>query len=282
MLRTTNISERPGHFRQVNFDRIGERRDLYVRDDGYMSQLLHQGNRSVIIATRVPPRTIGMAQHRHPVDRILLVTEGELVVEVGGENHKVVAGGAILIPAGVTHETRNDGGSPSLHLEIMSPAPISFPGIVVKENESFKATDGARAIAAPPGEMETTPDYERKGPGEAMRWRMLMHPANGSRNAMIYEGQNAVGGGPMQLHIHYGFDQFFFVTQGLLTVQIGLEKYAVKPGTLVVLPAGAAHTQWNDGQVPERHFAILTPPPPPVRDDMWVKLDQLQGEYKGG
>jgi mannose-6-phosphate isomerase-like protein (cupin superfamily) len=107
----------------------------------------------------------------------------------------------------------------------------------------------------------------------------MMNPENGSKNALIYRAQNAVGGGGPNLHFHT-FDQFFFVIEGELTVQIGLEKYHVKPHTLVILPAGVPHTQWNEGTKPEQHFAVLTPPfsrSDVDRPDVYVKYKRLEG-----
>ena len=44
------------------------------------------------------------------------------------------------------------------------------------------------------------------------------------------------------LHTHE-FDQFYFVIEGALEVQIGLDMQVVGPNTLVVLPAGVPHKQ---------------------------------------
>jgi mannose-6-phosphate isomerase-like protein (cupin superfamily) len=64
------------------------------------------------------------------------------------------------------------------------------------------------------------------------------------------------------LHTHE-FDQFYFVIEGALEVQIGLETHTVGLNNLVVLPAGVPHKQRNasDSDV-ERHLTILAPEPP--------------------
>jgi hypothetical protein len=59
-----------------------------------------------------------------------------------------------------------------------------------------------------------------------------------------------------------------------------LEKYHAEPHTLVILPAGVPHTQWNEGNALEQHFAILTPPPTPGDldpPDVWVNYERLEG-----
>nr|WP_284702868.1 cupin domain-containing protein [Rhodococcus qingshengii] len=62
------------------------------------------------------------------------------------------------------------------------------------------------------------------------------------------------------MHIH-PFDQFYLVLQGQLTVEVALQKHIVGPNTLVVLPAGVPHRQFNDGKVTEHHLVVLTPAP---------------------
>ena len=63
------------------------------------------------------------------------------------------------------------------------------------------------------------------------------------------------------MHTHE-FDQFYFVIEGALEVQIGLDMQVVGPNTLVVLPAGVPHKQRNASETDiERHFTILVPEP---------------------
>lgn len=49
--------------------------------------------------------------------------------------------------------------------------------------------------------------------------------------------------------------------EGELTIEVALEKHVVGPETLVLLPAGVPHRQYNTGTETERHLAILTPAP---------------------
>jgi len=65
------------------------------------------------------------------------------------------------------------------------------------------------------------------------------------------------------------------------TRYVGLDRHVAEPGTLVVLPAGVPHRQWNEGRVPERHLALLSPAPEPGRPlDVGVKLEAT-GEVYG-
>ena len=62
------------------------------------------------------------------------------------------------------------------------------------------------------------------------------------------------------MHIHE-FDQYFYVLEGTLDVEVALQKRRVEAGMLVVLPAGVPHRQYNTGDTAERHIAINTPGP---------------------
>ena len=52
--------------------------------------------------------------HTHPGDEISVVNEGEVVLMVAGQApRKVVAGEGFVIPAGVAHNAKNEGTSPT-------------------------------------------------------------------------------------------------------------------------------------------------------------------------
>jgi quercetin dioxygenase-like cupin family protein len=63
-------------------------------------------------------------------------------------------------------------------------------------------------------------------------------------------------------HIH-DFDQYYLVLEGELTVEVALQTHTVPKHSLVVLPAGVPHHQYNASTTTEKHLAVLTPPPEP-------------------
>jgi quercetin dioxygenase-like cupin family protein len=64
-------------------------------------------------------------------------------------------------------------------------------------------------------------------------------------------------------HIH-DFDQYYLVLEGELTVEVALQTHTVTPHTLVLLPAGVPHRQYNSSTTTtEKHLAVLAPPPQP-------------------
>jgi mannose-6-phosphate isomerase-like protein (cupin superfamily) len=48
------------------------------------------------------------------------------------------------------------------------------------------------------------------------------------------------------LNVHVA-DQFYYILRGRMNVQIGASEYTAEPGSLVFIPAGAPHWNWNAG-----------------------------------
>lgn len=249
---------RPQYFRRLDFKPRAGRLDLIARPDGYAGQLVHQGNLSVVIATTVPPKTFGVPVHRHHVDQIFLCLEGEVTLGVEGVDYSVKAGGLIVVPKGTPHTSRNAGDTQTLYLEVLTPAPIFFSGLLVKEGSDVERDPDRPMLVVRPQELrEMLPDDAASGP--SLLVQKLISPDTGCKDAIINHVRSEGRTGGPDLHVHT-FDQFFYVAEGELTVRILFEKYRVPKGTLVVIPAGTPHTQFNESAAAVRYFSILTPP----------------------
>jgi len=217
---------------------------------GYRGQILYAGESCYVIATKVPPGVEGPARHTHASDQIYVVLEGTTTIELGAEERQVSRYGSVFIPAGVPHHNRNDGDTMEVHLEVIAPGgflqPIASP------------TDSTDAKGLP----YFTKDFVESGDGQGFSVSYLVNRGSGSVNASVYLAEMSPGAQGPPLHTHE-FDQFYFVIEGALEVQIGFDTYVVGPNNLVVLPAGVPHKQRNasDSNV-ERHFTILVPEPP--------------------
>ena len=75
------------------------------------------------------------------------------------------------------------------------------------------------------------------------------------------------------LHIHPG-DQFYYCIDGRLNLQIGDQAFPISTDTLVQLPAGTPHCNYNNYDDYQWHLEIVAPAPP--------TFEQLvaPGEYK--
>jgi mannose-6-phosphate isomerase-like protein (cupin superfamily) len=216
---------------------------------GYCGQILYVGESCYVIATKVGPGVQGPARHTHTSDQLYFVLEGTTTVELGDEERQVGKHGCVFIPAGVPHHNRNDGAVDEVHLEVIAPGgllqPIAAP------------TDSTDARGLP---YYTRSLSEPEGDG-GMSTSWLANRESGSVHASMYLAELAPGAAGPPMHVH-SFDQFFFVVEGTLGVDVGLDHYEVGPDTLVVLPAGVPHHQGNaSAKVVERHLAILVPEP---------------------
>jgi quercetin dioxygenase-like cupin family protein len=68
----------------------------------------------------------------------------------------------------------------------------------------------------------------------------------------------AAGWAGPPLH-HHAFDETFYVLEGRLTFQLGVELAEAGPGTLVFAPGGATHTIANLSDGPARYLVLCTP-----------------------
>ena len=68
------------------------------------------------------------------------------------------------------------------------------------------------------------------------------------------------GGRGPELHYHES-DQIYFLLRGNMTVRLVDEVHRITPGTLVHIPAGLPHCNWNEGPGPETHLEAIIPMP---------------------
>jgi quercetin dioxygenase-like cupin family protein len=60
-------------------------------------------------------------------------------------------------------------------------------------------------------------------------------------------------------HTHQHEDEYSFVLEGRVGVQIGDEERVAGPGELVVKPRGVPHAFWNAGDEPARLLELISP-----------------------
>jgi mannose-6-phosphate isomerase-like protein (cupin superfamily) len=234
---------------------------------GYKGQVLYYGESCLIIATLVPPGVEGPARHVHPTsDQVYVITEGEITIELGHSVERARKDSAIYIPAGTPHHNWNESEATETHIEVIAPGVSPIQRLSLPA-ESSTSTEGGDYYIRPVD--ETVLQGEPAKLQFPMTFDWLTSRELGPQHASIYIAQLLAGGHGPRLHIH-DFDQFYFVLEGKLAVQIGLKEYEVGPGVLVVLPAGVPHRQWNPATVRERHIAVLVPEPArPSSEEPW-------------
>ena len=87
---------------------------------------------------------------------------------------------------------------------------------------------------------------------------MLGGAQTGGRFALVEHPLPAHAlGAPM--HTHHDEDEFSYVLEGIVGVQIGDEVLSAAPGTLVKKPRGVPHAFWNPGPSPARMLELISP-----------------------
>ena len=61
------------------------------------------------------------------------------------------------------------------------------------------------------------------------------------------------------MHTHRNEDEYTYVLEGEIGVQVGEEVCVARPGDLVFKPRGVPHAFWNAGDAPARALEIISP-----------------------
>ena len=229
------------------------------RRDGYEWQYLYTGESCTVIGSNVPAHAAAPPNHVHPVDQLYYVVLGEMQLQLGTERFTAGPHTLVYIPAGTPHHNWNVGDVDVFHFEVLAPAPMPNQTVMTPTD----STDaGGRPYAVRP---LAGAEVEEPLPGFAMQ--RLLRRADSSEHVSLYVGSVEPGAGGPGTHVH-AFDQFYFVLDGTMTVEVGLERHVADPFTLVVLPAGVPHRQFNEAAGIERHITLIAPEPLPG-DGAW-------------
>jgi len=88
-------------------------------------------------------------------------------------------------------------------------------------------------------------------------------------NQSLAEATVPVGGTTIE-HLHRTSEELYYVTRGVGRIRVDGEERALRVGDCVVLPPGAAHKLFNDGDEP---LSILCCCAPPYSDEDTVLLE---------
>jgi mannose-6-phosphate isomerase-like protein (cupin superfamily) len=226
----------------------------HTTDAGYEAQMLSNGESAIVIGSTVRAGGQAPAHHLHPhSDQLYFVTRGEMKIQLGSDVFTAGPDTLVYIPQGTPHHNWNESVEDEFHFEVLSPAPLITQQVAVP-TESTGSNGGyiVRTVAEV-GFTEAKPGFSTS---------QLLKRSDGSQHMALYVGKVEPGGAGPDTHIH-AFDQFYYVLEGELTVEVALERFTAGPDDLVILPAGVPHRQWNDGEITERHLTLLVPEPEP-------------------
>jgi mannose-6-phosphate isomerase-like protein (cupin superfamily) len=223
--------------------------------DGYDAEMMYDGEAAHVVGSTVRPGKGGPPHHYHAYsDQLYYVIRGEMKVTFGGEEHRAGPNTLVYIPLGTPHHNNNTGDVDEFHFEVICP-PAGLRQDILNFTDSTDIGDRKPFIRS----LDSVEIVERL-PGFSTAH--ILERSDGSEHMALYYGRVEPGGAGPDWHIHR-FDQFYYVLEGELDVDVALDHFVAVPGDLVVLPAGVPHRQRNLGSVPERHLALLIPEPPP-------------------
>jgi mannose-6-phosphate isomerase-like protein (cupin superfamily) len=208
----------------------------------------------ICICTRVPPGTgTTSGLHIHPSDQLYYVLTGRMHARLGEATYQVEPGTLVVIPAGIPHWNWNEGTEDELHFELIVPPPAAGQPLVTR-------------VADSPAAVGLRLDPIRKLDHAQFQDDRFSQVVLADRSTSVETVSLGVfrvppGGRGPGLHMHR-FDQLYYIISGSMELDIGFEHYTVGPHTLVTIPAGMPHRNWNSGPDPEYHLNLRIPEPP--------------------
>ncbi len=240
-----------------------------------------------------------LAPHVHAFEEALYVLEGDLLLELGGQVHRLEAGDYALIPTGMRHTLGNASAKPVRLLSLNSPQRLDPTG---PRRDTFFEPPGdlsamdAAAVRPPFGDptLRLVGHYEGTPPQlEALR---VDDPARGRAPAgmdtaiLAYSGisvkmmvDRGFGadhvtmftvdyelGGAAQAHDH-PFEEAYVFLAGEIEGELDGVHYTFRPGDVVFAGVGSVHGFYNTGTERVRWIETQAPQPPARHAYRWVR-----------
>jgi quercetin dioxygenase-like cupin family protein len=122
----------------------------------------------------------------------------------------------------------------------------------IQRRQAMQATDDRVKVLGP--------DEGKHAQIGAMGVRFMVDPEHGAGFSLV-EHPIAPRGLAAPMHTHTHEDEYSYVLEGEVGIQIGDEVTIAKPGELVFKPRGVPHAFWNAGDAPARILEIISPAP---------------------
>lgn len=170
-------------------------------------------------------------------ERFALVLDGEVELVGDGAPAKAGPGDLIFVPAGATAALR--GGAEAVWIGVSAPP----------------AAGSAQSAQPQVAKVDQT-----RFEGEGFAHQSLVDRSTGASSMRMNVLQVQPGSGSPDFHIH-AFAQIYVIQGGEMTLDIGRQRLKAGASTLVVLPPGVVHRNFNGGSAVERHVSLLVPEP---------------------
>ena len=101
---------------------------------------------------------------------------------------------------------------------------------------------------------------QTKFEGEGFTWQVMADRRQGAQSLRLNVVKVKQGSGSPDFHIH-AFGQVYVIQKGTMTIDIGRARYHATANTLVYLPPGVVHRNFNASNDLEQHMSLLLPEP---------------------
>jgi quercetin dioxygenase-like cupin family protein len=233
-----------------------------LKADQFDYQILADFESCVALGARIPAGKSRGERHVHVCDQLFYVISGQMELEMDGSQYSVPAGSVAFLPAGVPHTSWNSSDADEIHLDLM--VPPTAPGKPFSTTPELIGDGVPHSLAGRSGYVKSPDGLPRREPIEGFSLMSLADRDSGSTQVCVRLAEVLPGSAGTSWHIHE-VDQFYFVLEGTLVVEVAQTTIEAGPMSFLRLPAGVPHRNWNGGSGAERHIAILTPEPPAGR-----------------
>jgi quercetin dioxygenase-like cupin family protein len=250
-----------------------------------------------------------IAPHVHSYEEALYILEGELLLDLGGIVHRLVAGDYALMPTGLRHALGNTGAGPLRWLALNSPQkhdPASGRQDTFFEAKQDLAAMDAAAVRPPFGDPTlrlvghyagTPPQLEALAVAPAtargrapagmdtailaysgISVRMLVDRVLGADHVTMFTVDYEVGGAA-QAHDH-PFEEAYVFLEGEIESELDGQHYTLRAGDIVFAGVGSVHGFYNTSPGRVRWIETQAPQPPARQAYRWVASWERYGSTK--
>jgi mannose-6-phosphate isomerase-like protein (cupin superfamily) len=172
-------------------------------------------------------------------ERFLFVIEGCAGLTSADGIDLAEPGEVIFIPPDASAEVKGVAGTVWLDIEAALPRGVTGP-----------LTSAPRVVKLDRAKFE----------GEGFAWQVMLDRDQGAHSLRLNVVKVQPGSGSPDFHLH-AFGQVYVIQQGTMTLDIGRARYRANANTVVYLPAGVVHRNFNGSDEIEQHMSLLLPEP---------------------
>lgn len=174
----------------------------------------------------------------------------------GAERYALVIQGAAQL---VTRERRDPAGAGEL-MFIPAGVPAAVTGDATAVWAEIEAPLPLAPQAANAAEARVIPVDHSRFQGQGFAYQSLVDRDQGAQTLRMNVLQVQPGAGSPDYHIH-AFAQIYLIQDGEMTIDIGRARLVAPRHSLVYLPPGVVHRNFNASGSLERHVSLLVPEP---------------------